>query len=145
MFLGPWKETLIEPFLVLHTGLTGDEVKLYEKGLKLEKIMKVKGWPASAGVVEGRARVVMESKEIAELSPGEILVCPHTSPAWTPGFAVIKGVVTDQGGMMSHAAIVSREYKIPAVVGTWTGTQVIKTGDLIRVDGDKGIVTILKR
>ena len=77
------------------------------------------------------------------LVEGEILVAPITSPSWTPVFARIKATVSDIGGIMCHASIVSREYGLPAVVGTGTATATIKTGQIIRVDGDKGIVTIL--
>jgi pyruvate, water dikinase len=75
--------------------------------------------------------------------PGEILVCTITSPSWAPIFSKIKGTVTDIGGIMSHAAIVSREYGLPAVVGTGTATSRIKTGQMLRVDGSTGVVQIL--
>ena len=78
-----------------------------------------------------------------DLVEGEILVAPITAPSWTPVFARIRGAVSDIGGIMCHAAIVSREYGLPAVVGTSNATSAIKTGDLIRVDGDNGTVTIL--
>ena len=74
---------------------------------------------------------------------GEILVCTVTSPAWAPIFSKIAATVTDIGGVMSHAAIVAREYGMPAVVGTGTATSRIKTGQRLRVDGSTGIVTIL--
>jgi pyruvate, water dikinase len=74
---------------------------------------------------------------------GEILVCTITSPAWAPIFSKIKATVTDIGGIMSHAAIVSREYGLPAVVGTGTATSTIKTGQRIKVDGSTGVVQIL--
>jgi pyruvate,water dikinase len=144
-WLGPWKEVPEEPFFIIHGGLVADRVDIYRKVEHIEELTEIKGWPASPGVVEGVSRVIHESKDIRELRPGEILVCPHTSPAWTPAFAIIKAVVTEQGGVMSHAGIVSREYGIPAVVGTYCATQVIKTGDLVRVDGNNGVVTILKR
>jgi pyruvate, water dikinase len=74
---------------------------------------------------------------------GEILVCPITAPSWAPVFSRIRGAVSDIGGIMSHAAIVSREYGLPAVVGTGFGTSTIRTGQRVRVDGGKGIVTLL--
>ena len=70
-------------------------------------------------------------------------MCPYTSPAWTPIFPKIRGVVTDSGGMLTHAAITAREYGIPAVVGTWVATSSIKDGDIIRVDGTNGVVEIV--
>ena len=89
------------------------------------------------------ARVVMSPSELDDLEEGEILVAPITSPSWTPVFARIRGAVSDIGGIMCHAAIVSREYGLPAVVGTGTATAAIKTGQRIRVDGNVGVVTIL--
>ena len=87
--------------------------------------------------------MLMSVNDIGALETGEILVCPVTAPSWGPVFGKIKAAVSDIGGMMSHAAIVAREYGMPAVVGTGTATQRIRTGDRLRVDGDQGIVTIL--
>ena len=81
--------------------------------------------------------------QIADVREGEILVCTITSPAWAPIFSKIKAAVTDIGGVMSHAAIVCREYGLPAVVGTGRATSQIRTGQTIRVDGSTGVVTIL--
>jgi pyruvate,water dikinase len=85
----------------------------------------------------------MAASQIGEIEQDEILVCPITAPSWGPVFPKIKGAVSDIGGIMSHAAIVSREYGLPAVVGTGTGTRRIRTGDRVRVDGNTGKVTIL--
>jgi len=87
--------------------------------------------------------VILEIERLSELEPGKILVAPVTSPSWTPVFGKIAAAVSDIGGIMSHAAIVSREYGLPAVVGTGNATSRIKTGDRVRVDGDRGTVTIL--
>jgi pyruvate,water dikinase len=87
--------------------------------------------------------VIVDVAALAELQPGEILVAPVTSPSWTPVFGTIAAAVSDIGGIMSHAAIVSREYGLPAVVGTGNATSRIKTGDRVRVDGGAGTVTIL--
>ena len=103
------------------------------------------GFPASAGKVTGRAHVMVSATELFNLDEGEILVCEATSPNWTPAFAIIAGCVCDGGGSLTHAAIVSREYGIPCVVGTSVATQRIRTGDLIEVDGSKGTITILER
>jgi pyruvate,water dikinase len=94
-------------------------------------------------VVEGIARVLMTVNEIGQIRQGEILVCAVTAPSWGPVFGKIAAAVSDIGGTMSHAAIVAREYGMPAVVGTGRATTRIKTGDRVRVDGDRGIVTIL--
>jgi pyruvate,water dikinase len=87
--------------------------------------------------------VVLDVERLGDLQAGEILVAPVTSPSWTPVFGKIAAAVSDIGGIMSHAAIVSREYGLPAVVGTGNATTRIKTGDLLRVDGDAGTVTIV--
>ena len=104
----------------------------------------IKGFPASPGVVEGRAVVVTSVEELNKVKEGDILVCPNTSPAWGPVFAKVKAVVSDIGGLMAHAAIVAREYGVPAVVGTGNASQIIKDGQRIRVDGFKGVVEILE-
>jgi pyruvate,water dikinase len=103
----------------------------------------IQGLPASPGVVEGIARVVKSPAEFNEVGRDEILVCIMTNPAWVVVFSKIAGIVTDSGGVLSHSAVVAREFMIPAVVGTGTASREIKSGDKIRVDGDKGVVTIL--
>ena len=102
------------------------------------------GAASSPGVAEGIARVIVAEDKLAELQPGEILVAPGTSASWTPAFEIIKGVITDGGGALSHAVIVAREYGIPAVTGCLKATKKIKTGDRVRVDGDLGVVHILR-
>jgi len=94
-------------------------------------------------VVEGIARVVKSADEIGRLQDGDILVCQVTNPTWSPVFRKIAAAVSDIGGSMSHAAIVAREYGLPAVVGTGSATRRIKDGQRLRVDGDRGIVTLL--
>jgi len=106
---------------------------------------QMSGFPASAGTVRGKARVMVSAAALFELEEGEILVCEATSPNWTPAFAIIAACVCDGGGSLTHAAIVSREYGIPCVVGCSVATSRIKTGDVIEVDGSKGTVTILER
>jgi phosphohistidine swiveling domain-containing protein len=96
------------------------------------------------GIAEGVARVIMTENELGELQAGEILVAPGTSAQWTPAFEIIKGLITDGGGALSHAVIVAREYGIPAVTGCQDATRKIKTGDRVKVDGDLGIVFIVK-
>jgi pyruvate,water dikinase len=80
-------------------------------------------------------------KYLKEVLPGEILVCGSTNPMWNAVFGKVKGVVTDTGGLLAHAGVICREYGLPAVVGTAIATQVIRTGDKIRVDGSQGVVT----
>ena len=100
----------------------------------------INGNAASAGQVAGTARVILSLDDAGRLSTGEILVCPATMPPWTPLFAIASGVVTDHGGILSHTAIVAREYQIPAVVGTKVGTSLIQDGQKITVDGTAGTV-----
>jgi pyruvate,water dikinase len=105
----------------------------------------VAGIAGSPGVVEGTARVVMTVDEFDAVAEGDILVCQMTNPAWVVLFTKIAGLVTDTGGTTSHPAVLSREFGIPAVVGTSVATHRIRTGDRIRVDGSKGTVEILER
>ena len=103
----------------------------------------LQGTGASPGVYRGRARVIRSLAEAGRLGDGEILVCGVTAPTWTPYFAVAGAVVTDAGGALSHTAVVAREYGIPAVVGTRTGTRTVPDGGLIEVDGSEGVVRLL--
>lgn len=100
------------------------------------------GLPVSAGVVEGRARVLSDMAD-AELEAGDILVTTFTDPSWTPVFVSIKGLVTEVGGLMTHGAVIAREYGLPAVVGVENATRLIKDGQRIRVHGTDGYVEIL--
>lgn len=104
---------------------------------------RVEGLAASAGVVEGVARVVMSPEQFDQVERGEILVCQMTNPAWVTLFTKISGLVSDAGGAASHPAVLSREFGIPAVIGTSVATQKIKTGDRLRVNGSTGVVEIL--
>jgi pyruvate,water dikinase len=103
----------------------------------------LQGNPGSPGLVSGRARVLRSLPETGGLEEGEILVAETTAPPWTPLFATAAAVVTDTGGVLSHCAVVAREYRIPAVVGAAMATSTIKDGQRIEVDGDKGIVRLL--
>ena len=100
----------------------------------------LEGMPASSGTVVGPARILRSLEEADKLRPGDILVTAFTLPSWTPFFASVKGVVTNTGGMLCHAAVVAREYRIPAVVGTVQATERFQDGELIEVDGDAGTV-----
>ncbi len=100
------------------------------------------GLAASPGVVTGTARVVRSLAEASKLSEGDIMVCEMTLPPWVPLFALAAAVVSDTGGVMSHCAIVAREFGLPAVVGTQTGTRTIRDGMTITVDGNRGVVLL---
>ena len=146
--LGVPPEEVAEPFTIMLWGITTDKVKEWLKGVDAtatEGVSEIKGFASSAGIAEGPARVLKRLKDIVDLQPGEVLVCPSTNPSWAPVFTKIKAAVTDIGGLTSHAAIVCREYGVPSVTGTGVSTQVIKTGDTIKVDGDTGVVEIVKR
>ncbi|MGN7157536.1 PEP/pyruvate-binding domain-containing protein [Dietzia cercidiphylli] len=101
------------------------------------------GRPASRGSVEGVVRVARSIVDAREVQPGEILVAPVTDVGWTPYFTVISALVTDIGSSVSHGAVVAREYGLPCVVNTIVATQTLRTGDRVRVDGDRGVVTRL--
>jgi pyruvate,water dikinase len=146
--LGVPPEEVAEPFTIMLWGITTDKVKEWLKGTDVAAagdVSEIKGFAASAGIAEGPARVLKLLKEIVDLQPGEIIVCPSTNPSWAPVFTKIKAAVTDIGGLTSHAAIVCREYGVPSVTGTGIATSLIKTGDILRVDGDTGVVTIVKK
>lgn len=103
------------------------------------------GRPASRGIVEGTVRVAKSIQDAREVQRGEILVAPVTDVGWTPYFTVIGALVTDIGSSVSHGAVIAREYGLPCVVNTLVGTQALTTGDRVRVDGDRGVVTRLGR
>ncbi|MGW0823674.1 PEP/pyruvate-binding domain-containing protein [Streptomyces sp. NPDC002845] len=98
------------------------------------------GIPASPGIVDGRARIIHDAHEFSRLRTGDVLVAPYTHPAWTPLFQHAAAVVVDSGGAASHAAIVAREYGIPAVMATGEGTRTLTDGQPVRVDGTRGVV-----
>jgi pyruvate,water dikinase len=100
------------------------------------------GLPVSAGTIEGRARVILDMEE-AELEPGDILVTAYTDPSWSPLFVAIAGLVTEVGGLMTHGAVIAREYGLPAVVGVEHATRLIQDGQRIRVHGTEGYVEIV--
>ncbi len=142
--LGIPPEVVTEPFTVMLWGITSDSVSAWlQSGDGGSADGSLSGFAASPGLVEGPARVIFGADEIGSIQDGEILVAPLTAPSWAPVFGKIKATVTDVGGMMSHAAIVCREYGLPAVTGTAFGTKQIKNGQMIRVDGNTGKVTVL--
>ncbi|WP_020061851.1 phosphoenolpyruvate synthase [Bacillus sp. 123MFChir2] len=100
------------------------------------------GLPVSSGVIEGRARVILNMED-ADLEDGDILVTSFTDPGWTPLFISIKGLVTEVGGLMTHGAVIAREYGLPAVVGVENATKLIKDGQRIRVHGTEGYIEML--
>ncbi|MED3789133.1 phosphoenolpyruvate synthase [Peribacillus frigoritolerans] len=137
-----------------------DEYRLYEKltpprvitsdgeiivgEYKRDNLMAeaIVGLPVSSGIIEGRARVILNMED-ADLEEGDILVTTFTDPSWTPLFVSIKGLVTEVGGLMTHGAVIAREYGLPAVVGVVNATKLIKDGQRIRVNGTEGYIEIL--
>jgi pyruvate,water dikinase len=142
--LGGVPAEITEPMTIMLWGITSERVQEWAgAGNGDGDGAALTGFAGSGGVVEGTARVILDVRDIGKLEEGEILVAPVTSPSWTPVFGKVAAAVSDIGGIMSHAAIVAREYGMPAVVGTGSATARIKTGDRVRVDGDNGVVTIL--
>ncbi len=139
--IGPVPEALNDPAVRMLWGITAETLTTWAAASGDGS--EVRGYAASPGVAEGVARVLRSVNDIGQIRDGEILVCPVTAPSWAPVFGKIKAAVSDIGGTMSHAAIVAREYGMPAVVGTGHATRMIQTGQRIRVDGDRGVVRIL--
>ncbi|HUA44979.1 MAG TPA: PEP-utilizing enzyme [Solirubrobacteraceae bacterium] len=139
--IGVTPDAVTDPMTIMLWGVTTERVQEWARQVEGGTVLN--GAAASPGVVEGQARVVRSVDQIADVRDGEILVCGSTSPAWAPIFSKIIATVTDVGGVMSHAAIVAREYGLPAVVGTGRATAAIRTGQTIRVDGSEGTVTLV--
>jgi pyruvate,water dikinase len=141
--LGEVPDIIDDPAIVMLWGITRESLDTWLSAGAEGDSIEIRGFAASSGVVEGPARIVKSVAEISRLQKGDILVCQVTNPTWAPVFQKIAAAVSDIGGSMSHAAIVAREYGLPAVVGTGSATSRIKDGQRIRVDGARGIVTIL--
>jgi len=133
---------ITEPFTMMLYGITTEQVRQWLADDVTDGSV-ITGMAASAGLVEGVARVVTSADQLHSVQQDEILVATITAPSWGPIFGRIRATVTDIGGMMSHAAIVCREYGLPAVTGTGRATTTIKSGQRIRVDGSAGRVEIL--
>ena len=147
-FIGTIPEGRVDdPVFIKIWGMT-DEVIRGNAASKDKVAGRYEGFPGAPGVVEGYARVIFGYEGFSEVQPDDILVAPFTTPAWTPLFSKIRGVVTDSGGMLAHAAICAREYNIPAVVGTITRgsriTEFVKTGQRIRIDGTNGFAEVIE-
>jgi len=141
--LGPMPEHIEDPALQMLWGITSERLEAWATPPAELAKNEIRGYGASSGIVEGIARVVRNSGDFGAIQPGDILVCPISHPSWGPLFSKIQAAVSDIGGTMSHMAIVAREYGMPAVVGTGQATQRIRSGQRIRVDGGRGLVTLL--
>lgn len=140
--LGEVPDIIDDPAIVMLWGITRESLEGWLHHGEGDP-NEVRGFAASSGVVEGTARVIKSVADIGRLQQGDILVCQVTNPTWSPVFQKIAAAVSDIGGSMSHAAIVAREYGLPAVVGTGQATTRIRDGQRIRVDGGRGVVTLL--
>jgi pyruvate,water dikinase len=143
--LGVPPEKVTEPITVTLFGINNDTIDRWLAAEADGRGDELRGLAASPGIVDGVARVVHRVEELEDVVDGEILVCPLTAPSWSIVFARIGAAVSDGGGIMSHAAIVSREYGLPAVVATGIGTQFVRTGDRLLVDGNTGVVKVIAR
>ncbi|HEV2369446.1 MAG TPA: PEP-utilizing enzyme, partial [Acidimicrobiales bacterium] len=103
---------------------------------------ELRGVSGSPGIYSGTVRVIRDETQFAKLGPGEVLVAPATSPPWSVLFLRAGAVITDGGGLLSHTAVIAREYGIPAVLATGEATRRLRDGDLVRVDGSRGAVSI---
>jgi pyruvate, water dikinase len=143
--LGATPESVTEPITIMHWGITTDRVQAWLTTSEGAEADTMKGIAGSPGIAEGAARVILDVEQLSEVQAGEVLVAAFTSTSWTPVFGRIAAAVTDAGGVMCHAAILAREYGLPAVLGIGSATKWIATGDLVRVDGDDGVVTLIGR
>ena len=144
--LGPPPEEITESYTIMLYGITTEAVNRWlgeQDGDGAVASDTLRGVPASPGVVEGVAHVVADAADLDQVKPGEVLVSRCTTPSWAPIFNRVTAAVADIGGVMSHAAIVAREYGLPAVVGTGYATARIASGQRIRVDGGRGVVEVL--
>jgi phosphohistidine swiveling domain-containing protein len=137
--LGTVPAEITDPLMIEVFGLSPHFLEVVKEPPSAGRLA---GFPASKGIAEGPARVLTTVADMQQIQPGEILVCGGTTTEWTPVFGIIEGCVCDTGGSLSHAAIVSREYGVPCVVGTGTATATIRTGDRLRVDGGRGTVEL---
>lgn len=129
----------LAPMREIHVSLTMGKMPKPVEGVKAS----MWGSCGSPGTVEGTARVVSSEDQLTDIKPGEIVVCPTTYVTWTPIFSIISGLVVDQGGTLSHAAICSREHGIPCILNTFIGTSTIETGQRVKIQADIGAVYIL--
>ncbi len=133
-----------DPVFTMLYGITSGQIKRWlDSSGEAGNDGRIRGLAGSPGVVEGKARIVHTTEDLDQVEDGDIIVCSISSPSWVSAFQIASGMVSDIGGMMSHAAIVCREYGIPAVVGTGVATRQIKNGQMMRLDGSKGLVTLL--
>jgi len=135
-----------EPRIIMESLIWSFNQMMEYEGSKREQEVgeTLTGISASAGRYTGPVRVIMDESEFDKIQPGDVMVCPMTSPVWSVLFPSIGALVTDTGGLLSHPAIIAREYRIPAVVATGNATSLLRDGETVTVDGTQGIVEILQ-
>jgi len=143
--LGTVPDAVDDPILIEIFGLNRHYLAAMKAADGGPAVRRLTGIPAAKGVGRGPARVLTDADNLHRLQPGEVLVCESTSPNWSPAFAKIAGCVCDGGGTLSHAAIVGREYGVPTVTACALATSTIHDGDEVEVDGDRGVVTVVRR
>lgn len=142
-YLGAAPESISDPILIELDGVTDEFLAAVRCGAEAGE--RLRGLGAAPGRGRGRARVLHSPHDLHLVEPGEVLVCEGTSPSWTPAFTKIAACVCDQGGTLAHASIISREYRVPCVVGTAVATRAIADGDIVEVDGSTGTVTVMRK
>lgn len=142
--MGTIPDTVEDPVLIEIFGINPSSLKAVQNPDAAEQSV-LAGVAAAKGTAQGTAKVLQSSDELHRLLPGDVLVCESTSPNWTPAFGKIAAAVCDGGGMLSHAAIVGREYGVPTVTAVGVATLAIADGDVVEVDGTNGRVSILKK
>jgi len=138
--LGTVPDSVVDPVMIEIFGIHKYFLAAVNAGTG--DVHELHGVAASSGKARGRARVLHDASQLHTIQLGDVLVCEGTTPAWTPAFTKIAACVSDGGGTLTHASIISREYRVPCVVGVGVGTSVIHDGDFVEVDGDAGVVMI---
>ncbi|MEB3022110.1 PEP-utilizing enzyme [[Mycobacterium] crassicus] len=143
--LGTMPDTVSDPVMIEIFGINKHFLHAVRAAGSGASVKTLTGVPAARGSARGPARVLSNADHLHRILPGEVLVCESTSPNWTPAFAKIAACICDAGGSLSHAAIVGREYGVPTVTAVGVGTELIRDGDEVEVDGSTGTVTIFRR
>tara|TARA_B100000029_G_scaffold309250_1_gene301839 strand:+ start:188 stop:1741 length:1554 start_codon:yes stop_codon:yes gene_type:complete len=126
-----------------YLGKLNDQVESMNDQIFFESTKQLKGTSASAGKISGLAKIIRSFEDWDKLQEGDIMVCISTNPSWTPLFGMVSGIISENGGTLSHTAIVAREYEIPTILDVNNATVIINDNDLIEIDGDTGIVTFI--
>ncbi len=135
-----WRRRIRPPKRLGKPPVSAGKGRFYPDAIQQTDDRILRGIGASAGTGRGPARVVLSPESFDRVQPGDVLVCPSSNPSWVPLFGIIAGLITDTGGVTSHAAVVAREFGIPAVVGTGEGTRRLRDGQQVEIDGNAGVV-----